>query len=72
MQGNPGETTELIPEYAGCLANCTGNMQSNPWKYVAFDQEQEECICYEDPSHKCSIQVVIQGMSIAEANACHV
>merc|ERR1712013_21183 len=56
---------------ATCLTYCTLNQQSNPWQYVAYDQESKECICYEKPDHTCSVQVVIQGMTIEEANACH-
>ena len=72
MKDNPGEITDLIPEYAMCLTFCTLQMQDNPWRYMAYDKEQEECICYENPDHECQVQVVIQGMTIAEANACHV
>jgi len=72
MQGNPGEHTNGIPEYISCMGFCIGQMTSNPFKYVTFDQESNECTCYEIPDHKCSIQVVIQGMTFAEATACHV
>merc|ERR1711955_117435 len=72
MEDNPGETSDLPPDYATCLTYCTLNMQSNPWQYVAYDQESKECICYKKPDHTCSVQVVIQGMTIGEANACHV
>merc|ERR1712123_513633 len=70
--GNPGETGDLGLDYKTCLTFCTLQMNSNPWTYLTYDKEQEECICYEDSNYTCSHQVVIQGMTIAEANACHV
>merc|ERR1711970_1568577 len=72
MLDNPGESSDLPPEYETCLSFCTLNMKDNPWSYVGYDKEQEECICYEKPDHTCQVQVVIQGMNIDQANACHV
>merc|ERR1712123_194385 len=68
--GNPGETGDKDLPYSACMSFCTLQMKSNPWTYMTYDKEQAECICYEDPGSSCSHQVVIQGMTIAEANAC--
>merc|ERR1712106_610509 len=70
--GRPGETGDMRFGYDICLTFCTLEMNSHPWTYLTYDKEQEECICYEDSTSWCLIQVVIQGMTIAEANACHV
>jgi len=73
MLDNPGEYTDLPPDYATCLTFCTTQQQQGyPWKYVVYDKEQQECICYENPDHDCHLQVVIQGMTIADVNACRV
>merc|ERR1712112_350918 len=72
MNDNPGETSDKVPDYSVCLSFCTNQMQSNPWTYVAYDKESQECICYAKPDHTCSVQVVIQGMTAAEATACHI
>jgi len=71
LNGSPGETGDKGFGYDICLTFCTLQMTSNPWKYLSYDKEQEECICYEDPTFTCSHQVVIQGMTSAQANACH-
>jgi len=72
MLDHPEQTSDKIPDYHTCLTLCTINQMSNPWTYVTFDQEPKECICYENPDHICLVQVVIQGMTIDEVNACHV
>eukprot|EP00091_Calanus_sinicus_P012621 TRINITY_DN282_c0_g1_i6.p1 TRINITY_DN282_c0_g1~~TRINITY_DN282_c0_g1_i6.p1 ORF type:complete len:132 (-),score=30.37 TRINITY_DN282_c0_g1_i6:70-465(-) len=69
--GSPGETGDKGLPYAACLTFCTLQMSSNPWSYMTYDKEQQECICYDDPTFTCSIQVVKFGMTIDEANACH-
>merc|ERR1712055_397967 len=62
-QGDPGETSPLIPEYEICLSFCTAQMSANPWTYLTYDQESQECICYETEEVDCSLEVIIYGMT---------
>merc|ERR1712106_1056610 len=70
--GPPGETVELPDAaFTACLSICTLQMTDNDFTYLTFDNEQAECICYSAATFTCTHQVVIQGMTIDEANACH-
>merc|ERR1711970_241264 len=61
--GEPGETSPQIPDYATCLTFCTMQMNSNPWIYLTYDQESQECICYDNEEVNCSLEVIIYGMT---------
>merc|ERR1712215_479024 len=69
-QGDPGETSPLIPEYEICLSFCTAQMSANPWTYLTYDQESQECICYETEEVACSLEVIVYGMTEATVNTC--
>merc|ERR1712002_709318 len=62
-QGEPGETSSGPPNYGACLTFCTFQMTSNPWIYLTYDQESQECICYDNEDVNCSLEVIIYGMS---------
>merc|ERR1712212_579079 len=59
--GSPGETSVNIPNFQTCLSLCTGQQQSNPFTYVTYDQESQECICYPDGLNQCTITAVPYG-----------
>jgi len=69
--GSPGETFPgNIPNFQTCLSLCTSQQQSNPFTYVTYDQESQECICYPDGLSECQIIVVPYGMSQEQVDSC--
>jgi len=74
IKDTPGETSPgQLPNYDACFQFCHLNMKSSPWNYLAYNQESQECICYElTKGYECDIQVVRQGMSFADVTQCHV
>merc|ERR1712106_599537 len=70
--GEPGETTDNIPDYKTCLSFCTAQMSANPWTYLTYDQESRECICYDNEERACSVEVVKFGMTLDQVTACKV
>ena len=70
--GSPGETSVNIPNFQTCLSLCTGQQQSNPFTYVTYDQESQECICYPDGLNQCTITAVPYGMTLDQAAQCKI
>jgi len=68
--GSPGETSENIPSFEHCLSLCTNQQKSNPFTYVVYDKEQQECICYPDGLRGCQIIAVPFGMTLNEVEHC--
>jgi len=68
--GSPGETSENIPSFEKCLSLCSIQQQSNPFTYVVYDKEQQECICYPDGLRGCQITAVPFGMTVDDAERC--
>ena len=68
--GSPGETSENIPSFENCLGFCTNQQMSNPFTYVVYDKEKQECICYPDGLRGCQIIVVPFGMTLADVEIC--
>eukprot|EP00092_Neocalanus_flemingeri_P018888 GFUD01020456.1.p1 GENE.GFUD01020456.1~~GFUD01020456.1.p1 ORF type:complete len:398 (+),score=59.83 GFUD01020456.1:93-1286(+) len=69
-EGSPGETSVNIPDYRTCLSLCTSQQQSNPFTYVVFDKEKQECICYPDGLRSCLITAVPYGMTLSQVEHC--
>jgi len=69
--GSPGETSDNIPNFQTCLSLCTSQQQSNPFTYVTYDQESQECICYPDGLNQCTITAVPYGMTLDQADQCN-
>merc|ERR1712215_50977 len=68
--GSPGETSNQIPDYTTCLSLCTSQQQSNPFTYVVYDKEAQECICYPDGLRSCQIIAVPFGLNINQVDRC--
>jgi len=69
-EGPPGETFPTILDFKTCLNLCTSQQQSNPFTYVVYDKESQECICYPDGLRSCQITVVPYGLSLIDAEHC--
>jgi len=69
-KGSPGESSDNIPNFETCLSLCTVQQTSNPFTYVTYDKEQQECICYPDGLRECVITVVPYGMSLEDVEHC--